>query len=83
MTIFGQYFLLTTDPGNIKVVLSTKFNNFEKGNSDHGTTFNRAFIDSPPLLGFFFRESVASVFGESVFNVDGELYSPVIAIALS
>jgi hypothetical protein len=30
----GDYFLLTNDPGNIKVMLATEFNNFEKGKSD-------------------------------------------------
>jgi len=33
----GEYFLSTSDPGNIKVVLATEFNNFEKGTSDHSS----------------------------------------------
>ena len=30
----GEYFITTSDPGNIKVILATEFNNFEKGTSD-------------------------------------------------
>ena len=29
--IIGEYFISTADPGNIKVLLATEFNNFEKG----------------------------------------------------
>lgn len=28
---FGEYFMSTSDPGNIKAILATDFNNFEKG----------------------------------------------------
>ncbi|KAF9650971.1 cytochrome P450 [Thelephora ganbajun] len=52
--LMGEYFMTTSDPGNIKVILATEFNNFEKGS--------------------FHRESMASVFGEGVFNTDGELW---------
>jgi hypothetical protein len=31
---FGDYFLTTSDPGNMKATLSTQSGNFEKGNSD-------------------------------------------------
>lgn len=31
---FGEYFLTTSDPGNMKVVLATEFNNFEKSKLD-------------------------------------------------
>jgi len=27
----GEYLVLTSDPGNVKVILATEFNNFEKG----------------------------------------------------
>jgi hypothetical protein len=30
---FGEYFLMTSDPGNIKMILATEFKNFEKGSS--------------------------------------------------
>jgi len=33
----GEYFMSTSDPGNIKAVLATEFNNFEKGTSDHSS----------------------------------------------
>ena len=48
--LLGEYFLVTTDPGNIKVVLATEFNNFEKGKS---TACNRVFIDSSLSFRFF------------------------------
>ena len=34
-TLMGNYFISTADPGNIKVILATEFNNFEKGTPDH------------------------------------------------
>ena len=33
--LMGNYFISTADPGNIKVILTTEFNNFEKGTPDH------------------------------------------------
>lgn len=33
--VMGNYFISTTDPGNVKTILATEFNNFEKGTSDH------------------------------------------------
>ena len=32
--IMGAYFISTSDPGNVKVILTTEFNNFDKGTSD-------------------------------------------------
>ena len=32
--IMGGYFISTADPGNVKAVLVTEFNNFEKGALD-------------------------------------------------
>jgi hypothetical protein len=32
--ILGEYLLITSDPGNIKAILATEFNNFGKGNSN-------------------------------------------------
>ena len=29
--LVGDYLISTADPGNIKVILATEFNNFEKG----------------------------------------------------
>jgi len=29
--LMGDYFISTTDPGNVKAILATEFNNFEKG----------------------------------------------------
>ena len=75
----GEYFLATTDPGNIKVILATEFNNFEKGKS---AAPNGVFVDPPSLLGSYSREAMASVIGEGVFNVDGKFNSPVLVIAL-
>ena len=33
-SLMGGYFISTADPGNIKTVLATEFDNFEKGTPD-------------------------------------------------
>jgi len=34
VALMGGYFISTADPGNIKAILATEFNNFEKGALD-------------------------------------------------
>jgi len=69
---------VTSDPENIKVILATGSNNFEKGTSDR--ILMRHSLTAPGLLlGPFFHEAMESVLGEGVFNVDGEFRFPVLA----
>ena len=47
--ILGEYFMSTADPGNIKVMLATEFNNFGKGASYRISTEHSLTV---PLLRF-------------------------------
>lgn len=44
--ILGGYFLSTSDPGNIKLILATGTGNFEKGTINR--IFNAASLDGTP-----------------------------------